>query len=137
LLSYRDVKAHARQIVEATGQRYMPPWPPQPGYGEFKDTRRLTDSQIQLIADWVRAGSPEGDPALEPPQPRFATEWSLGQPDLVMEAARPFAMRAAGPMFFGILFLRRTFARRALSEPLKSAQGQAEMFIMPTYCSTG
>jgi mono/diheme cytochrome c family protein len=42
LLSYRDVKAHARQIVEATGKRYMPPWPPQPGYGEFKDTRRLT-----------------------------------------------------------------------------------------------
>jgi len=35
LLTYGDVKKRARQIVEVTARRYMPPWLPEPGYGEF------------------------------------------------------------------------------------------------------
>ena len=43
LLSYRDVQKRAKQIVIVTEQRYMPPWPPVPGHGEFSDGRRLED----------------------------------------------------------------------------------------------
>ena len=32
LLTYEDVRKHARQIVAVTKSRYMPPWLPQPGY---------------------------------------------------------------------------------------------------------
>src|SRR5438046_360101 len=39
LLTYEDVKKHARQIVEVTSKRYMPPWLPEPGYGEFIGAR--------------------------------------------------------------------------------------------------
>lgn len=69
LLSYDEVRKHVRQIVAVTGSRYMPPWLPQPGYGDFEGERRLTDQQIKLIADWVKAGSPEGNPAEIPAPP--------------------------------------------------------------------
>jgi len=51
LLSYEDVSGHAAQIVAVTARRYMPPWPPAPGYGDFAGERRLSDAQIRLIAE--------------------------------------------------------------------------------------
>ena len=48
LLSYRDVKAHARQIEAVTRSRFMPPWLPDPGPFPFAGERRLSDQQIAL-----------------------------------------------------------------------------------------
>src|SRR5579863_1185393 len=56
LLTYEDLKKHARQIATVTASRYMPPWLPEEGYGEFAGERRLTDVQIRLIAAWVKDG---------------------------------------------------------------------------------
>jgi tetratricopeptide (TPR) repeat protein/mono/diheme cytochrome c family protein len=100
LTSYADVEKQARQIASVTARRYMPPWLPQPGYGEFQDERRLTDVQIQLIADWVRAGAPEGPPQDSSAAPATASNWQLGKPDLVLKAAHPFGLPAAGPDLF-------------------------------------
>src|SRR5580700_5729745 len=97
LLTYRDVKAHALQIADVTRRRYMPPWLPEPGHGKFKDELRLTADQIQLIADWVAAGSPEGPP--ESPSsnsPQFSEGWQLGEPDLILEASQSFSLAASG-----------------------------------------
>src|SRR5580704_16884399 len=62
LLDYEDVKKHAAQIAAVTRSRYMPPWLPEPGHGDFAGERRLSGEQIARIADWVAAGSPEGPP---------------------------------------------------------------------------
>ncbi len=105
LLTYQDVKRHARQIADVTQRRYMPPWPPQPGYGDFLGERRLTDAQIRLISNWVRAGEPEGPPSEIPPLPQFTTGWQLGPPDLILQAARPFSVPASGPdLFWNFIF---------------------------------
>ena len=56
LLTYEDAKSHAAAIVAATRDRVMPPWKPEPGYGEFLDERRLTDDQIATLARWVDGG---------------------------------------------------------------------------------
>src|SRR4030081_682717 len=53
LLSYHDVKIRARQIANVTMSRYMPPWLPEPGYGDFANQRRLSDSQIAIIQRWA------------------------------------------------------------------------------------
>src|SRR5205085_540294 len=63
LLSYQDVKKHAKQIGLVTETRFMPPWKAQPGFGEFKDARYLTSEQIDTIKQWVAAGAPEGSAA--------------------------------------------------------------------------
>jgi len=64
LLTYEDARKHARQIAAVTRKRYMPPWLPAPGFGDFADERRLRDAQIETIEQWVREGAPEGSPSL-------------------------------------------------------------------------
>ncbi len=96
LMSYREAFPHAREIRRQTEARTMPPWKPVKGYGEFHDERRLTDLQIELIARWVDAGAPEGDPADLPPPLQFNDEWSLGTPDLVIEPETSYTVPAGG-----------------------------------------
>ena len=82
LVDYAEVRRRARQVAEVTRGRSMPPWLPEPGYGEFVGERRLTDPEIALIGRWVDEGAFEGDPAELPPQPRFTEEPQLGEPAL-------------------------------------------------------
>lgn len=100
LLNYEDVKRHATQIASVTKRRFMPPWLPQAGYGEFQEERRLSDRQIQLIQDWVRHGALAGRPADSPPVPKFSSEWMLGPPDLILNVAQPYHVAADGPEIF-------------------------------------
>ena len=58
LLTYADAQKRAAQIAAVTRNRYMPPWLPEPGYGDFADEMRLTPQQIQTIQDWVAQGAP-------------------------------------------------------------------------------
>jgi tetratricopeptide (TPR) repeat protein len=97
LLTYEDVKKHAQQIVGVTKRRYMPPWLPEAGSGDFHDARRLTDAQIQTIERWVEQGAQAGSPAEAAPMPKFTPGWQLGAPDLVLEAPAAYRLRADGP----------------------------------------
>jgi Tfp pilus assembly protein PilF len=100
LLSYDDAKRHAAQIAAVTKRRYMPPWLPEPGKGEFAEERRLTDAEIQLIDDWVKQGTPLGPAARAPQPPRFKDEWQLGTPDLILRVGQPFQVPADGQEIF-------------------------------------
>lgn len=85
LLDYDSAKPWAQSIKQATQSRFMPPWKPVPGHGEFVGERRLSEPEIDLIARWVDAGAPEGDPADLPEPLAFDPNWALGEPDLVLE----------------------------------------------------
>ncbi len=96
LLSYADVRKRADQIARVTASRYMPPWPPEPGYGEFVGERRLRDDDLALIQRWARGGAPEGAPSEAPAPPRFTEGWQLGAPDLVVETKETYTVPAEG-----------------------------------------
>lgn len=100
LLNYDDVKRHAAQIAVVTKRRYMPPWLPEPGHGEFEEERRLSDNQIQLIQEWVKGGAPAGSPAAAPAPPKFNSEWTLGKPDMILHVAQPYHLAAGGGEVF-------------------------------------
>jgi Flp pilus assembly protein TadD len=100
LLSYSDVKRHASQIADVTERRFMPPWLPDAGHGEFVEERRLSDAQIEAIQQWVKQGAPLGSPGDAPPAPKFAAEWALGKPDLVLRVTKPYRLPAGGPEIF-------------------------------------
>lgn len=94
LLSYEDVKKHASQIADVTSRRYMPPWLPEPGHGDFAEERRLSDEQLERIRGWVKAGAPAGSQAGAPPPPKFSSDWQLGPPDLILRASKPYQLAA-------------------------------------------
>jgi Flp pilus assembly protein TadD len=105
LLTYEDVKKHAAQIAVVTRRRSMPPWLPEPGYGDFAGERRLSAKEIETIASWVKAGAPEGSAAELPPPPAFNDEWQLGKPDLVLQAESSFELPASGPeVYWNFIF---------------------------------
>jgi Flp pilus assembly protein TadD len=100
LITYQDVRKHAIQIGDVTGRRYMPPWPPEHGYGDFADDRSLSDRQIHLIADWIAQGEVQGNAADLPAAPQFNSEWQMGRPDLILRMKEPFRMLPGGSDVF-------------------------------------
>lgn len=100
LTSYDDARRRAAQIANVTRRRYMPPWPPEPGVGDFANDRHLTSDQISAIDQWAKAGAPRGDAAREPKPPAFPSGWQLGQPDLIVSMPTPFRLPASGPDLF-------------------------------------
>jgi len=97
LLTFEDARKRGKQIVEVTQSRYMPPWLPAAGHGEFAHERRLTDAQIMTLRRWVEQGMPAGDLAKAPPTPEWNDAWQLGQPDMILTMAEPFTLYAEGP----------------------------------------
>lgn len=96
LLTYNNVKAHARQIVKVTENRTMPPWLPAPQDLALADDLRLPDADIAILRKWVEQGAVEGEAADLPPAPKFSLGWQLGQPDLVLEADQAFELPSSG-----------------------------------------
>jgi tetratricopeptide (TPR) repeat protein/mono/diheme cytochrome c family protein len=98
LLTYDDARRRATQIAAVTGSRYMPPWKPEPGFGDLAGERRLSDEQILAIDRWVATGLLEGNPAEVTP-PHWSGGWQLGEPDLVVTLPE-YTLRADGSDVF-------------------------------------
>ena len=96
LLTYQDAAKRAGLIANVTSKGLMPPWKPEPGFGKFQHERRLTLEQIALLAEWARAGAPEGSPKDKPPTPTFANGWQAGEPNLILRAGSGFTVPAEG-----------------------------------------
>ena len=122
LLTYQDARRWGPQMATVTSSRYMPPWLPEHGYGDFADERRLSSEQIALIAKWVAAGMPEGDASAAPPPPAYSETWQYGTPDLILTVERPFTLAASGTDVF------RNFV---LPYPLKQTHYIRAMEIRP------
>ena len=97
LTTFADVRARASLIVRATDSRFMPPWKPQPGHGEFADVRRLTEAQIAVIRQWAATGTLEGDPVapamIATPQ---HDDWEFGKPDVILAMPEAYKLPAEG-----------------------------------------
>ncbi|MBI3413972.1 MAG: tetratricopeptide repeat protein [Verrucomicrobia bacterium] len=96
LLSFQDVKKHAREIVDVTSRRFMPPWPPDREYSDLANTRALDAEQLGILQQWFAEGAVEGNLVDLPPLPKFTDGWRLGQPDLVIEMPTPYTLPAEG-----------------------------------------
>jgi mono/diheme cytochrome c family protein len=96
LMNYRQAKAWAEEIRAYTGARLMPPWKAAPGFGEFKNERGLSESEINLIDRWVAEGMPKGDLELMPPPREFPEEWILGEPDLTVTMPEEYVIGPEG-----------------------------------------
>ena len=97
LQNYADVSKRGDLIQYVIEEHQMPPWKAEHGDFPFKYERRLTDEQISLISNWIKAGMPEGNPTETPPLPNFTVGWSLGEPDLIVTMKEGYEVPAEGP----------------------------------------
>jgi Flp pilus assembly protein TadD/mono/diheme cytochrome c family protein len=122
LTTYAEARRWAATVETVTQSHYMPPWLPEPGHGNFADSRRMSADDLALIRSWVKDGAPEGNPAEAPPVPTYKSDWQLGPPDLVLEVDSPMQVPASGTDLF------RNFI---LPFPLKQSKWVRAMEIKP------
>ncbi len=122
LITYADARRWGTQVVKVTQSRYMPPWLPEPGHGDFADVRRLSESDIASLRKWLDTGMSEGNTREAPKAPAYDPTWQLGKPDLILRQAEPFTLSAGGTDVF------RNFI---LPYPLKEAHYIRAMEILP------
>lgn len=107
LLTYDETRPWARSIKNKVVTRSMPPWYIDKNIGvqEFKYDYSLTEDEIATIAQWVDAGSPQGNLADMPPAKEFRdiAEWKIGEPDWIVEIPEPFVVAAEAPNWWGDL----------------------------------
>jgi hypothetical protein len=101
LLTYQDTRPWARSIRNKVVNREMPPWyiDRTVGIKKFKNDASLSDEEVDLVARWVDAGAPMGNPADMPPPKKFQDldKWHIGEPDLIVSLPKDVMVPAQGP----------------------------------------
>ena len=98
LLSYKEARPWARSIKEKVVNREMPPWSPDPAYGEFTNDHRLAQKDVDTIAAWVDQGAKEGNAKDLAKMPEFVTGgWEIGKPDVVLQMAEEHVVKPDDP----------------------------------------
>ena len=102
LLTYEETRPWARAIRERVVARQMPPWHIDRSIGEYVSDPSLSDNEIATIVAWVEAGAPRGNPADAPPPLALAdlSEWTYGEPDLIVQMEKGFEIPAEGADFY-------------------------------------
>ena len=87
LIDYTSAAAFSNSgaISYMVSNGLMPAWLPDSTYQNYAHERILSQNEINLILDWANLRSPEGDPALAPPQPIYNNESILSNPDLILK----------------------------------------------------
>ena len=128
LLTYDDVRPHARDIRDQIAEGAMPPWhaamPPKTSFNE----RSLTAAEKSTILRWVANGAPKGNPkesaAGAPVPARLVKSARPGRhPGNAGGLQGPGRRRDRVP---SISTFRRTSPRRSGCRPSRSGRGTAE-----------
>jgi hypothetical protein len=97
LLTYREARPWARAIREEVLEGTMPPWHAAPEHGRFKNDRRLSDAERNVITQWVAGGAPEGNADDLPPAPTYVEGWT-SPPDLVLSMQEDYPIPVEGEL---------------------------------------
>ena len=81
LLTYADAVSQSGAIKGATQSKYMPPWSADRSYRSFAHERYLTQEEIDLIANWVDNGTPQGNISHAPTMPVYGSAEEISSPD--------------------------------------------------------
>jgi hypothetical protein len=123
LLTYEETRPWARAIRENVTSGTMPPWHADPAHGTFKNDRRLSATEKDVVSRWVAAGAPQGNPSDLPPRPTYADGWTIGQPDVVLAMDEPYALPAQGEIPYQYFEIPTNFTEDKWVEALEIRPG--------------
>jgi mono/diheme cytochrome c family protein len=110
LLNFKEVRPWARSIKEKVVNREMPPWSPDPAYGEFTNDHRLAQKDIDTVVAWVDQGAKEGNAKDLQKMPDFVTGgWEIGKPDVVLQMAEEHVVKPDDPDNYINFFIPTNF----------------------------
>ena len=89
LTSFEDFEVHSGISMAAIEAGTMPPWQANNECNDYIGDRSLGDEDIQVLEDWMEAGSLEGDPA-NPGEPLVVERTELSRVDLELTMAEPY-----------------------------------------------
>ena len=94
-MTYPSARPWAKAIKAAVVSKTMPPWFADPQFGDFRNERRLTETEIATLAAWADKGAPEGDAKDMPVPVQFRDGWNI-RPDLIFRLPKPLKIPAKG-----------------------------------------
>jgi len=99
--SLTGVKDRTRVIRRVVSQGLMPPWfaaPEAPGKpNPWANDCSLSERDKSDLIAWIDSPDrPLGDPAEAPRRLIYPTEWSIGQPDLIIPLSKAYDIKATG-----------------------------------------
>ena len=100
---FLEVDDRARVIKRVVTEGTMPPWFAAPqadgGPSPWANDHSLSERDRADLLAWLESKDrPMGDPAEGPEPLKFATEWTIGEPDLVVPISREYEIKADGFM---------------------------------------
>ena len=96
LNSYRQVKGWSKMIQEVVHERRMPPWGLEPGVGKWANDPSLTEKEMAMLDAWVENGFARGDASDLPEPVEYVDDWTIGEPDIVLEMPEEVTIPATG-----------------------------------------
>ena len=96
LLDYDSAAPKLAKIRGMVTSRRMPPWQADGPRGVFRNDRRLTDQERDMIIRWVNTGGKPGDLSKQPPRPEYPAGWEIGTPDLIVQMPKEYVVPASG-----------------------------------------
>ncbi|MFK7776917.1 MAG: redoxin domain-containing protein, partial [Gimesia sp.] len=98
LTDYDEVLGWADTMLETIDDGRMPPWHANPRYGDYANSRFMSEKEKNILRDWVAGGMPFGDVKKLPKLPAFKDGWHLPQiPETVIEMRKkPFVVPKEG-----------------------------------------
>jgi hypothetical protein len=124
LLTYEEARPWARAIAARVADGTMPPWHADPAHGKWKNDRRLSAQEKDIIARWSAAGAPQGNPGDLPARPTYAQGWQIGQPDVVVSMERPYELPAQGEIPYQYFEVATNFTEDTWVQALEVRPGE-------------
>jgi hypothetical protein len=110
-MTYKDARPWAKAMKGAVLTKKMPPWLADPHYGQFKNERKLSESEVQTIVAWADGGAPEGDARQAPKPVEWLDGWNIGKPDQVFEMAKAFEIPPSGTIEYNYVIIPTGFTK--------------------------
>jgi hypothetical protein len=127
LLTYDDVRPHARDIRDEVSEGHMPPWHAAAPKGTFLNERGLTDEEKSVLVRWAATGAERGDPKDMPPAPTYPEGWAMGTPDVVFEMDEDYKVPADGVIEYEYFYIPTNFTEPKWIQAIELRPGNREV----------
>ncbi len=121
MITYEDARPWATLMKQMVVTRAMPPWFEDGHTEKFENDRRLTQAQIDMIAAWVDAGAPKGDPKDMPPAHDWVAGWTIPKPDKIYQLPQPFPIPATGVLQYQYVIVPTGFTKDTWVQDVEAA----------------